>query len=237
MKPHLLLRSLVVTFAGLLVSLAMTGDSYGQDGARDYYTPRITVVDKQFLENVEKYHLVPVLQGRGKNALVNSKGDLEFVLNYYPNHPQALDLYSQLCTAKAPPQQCGADSRFQAALAINSNAAPTYVVYGIHLQRQGKTSDAVDQYRIALRLNPGSVNAHYNIALALFDLQKFQESNAHAQAAYAAGVPYPGLKDKLARSGHWKPLDESQIAQIIQQDSGDGATTKSGSALPEKSAK
>lgn len=237
MEPCHLLRSLVSTFAGLVVLLAMTGESYGQDGGRDYYAPRDTVVDRQFLENVEKYHLVPALQARGKNPLANFKADFEFVLNYYPNHPQALDLYSQLCTAKAPPPQCGADSRFRGALAINPNAAPTYIIYGIHLQRQGKPIEAVSQYRSALRFNPGSINAHYNIALALFELEKFQESNAHAQVAYAQGVPYPGLKDKLTRTGHWMPLDKNQIAQIFQNEGGGGASTKTGSDDPAASGK
>lgn len=97
-------------------------------------------------------------------------------------------------------------------------------MYGIHLQRKGKTADAVTQYRNALRLDPGSINAHYNIALALYDLKKFEESNAHAQAAYAAGVTYEGLRSKLTRTGHWKPMDADQITQALQQGNqgGDG---------------
>lgn len=110
-------------------------------------------------------------------------------------------------------------------------------MYGIHLQRKGKTAEAVTQYRNALRLDPGSINAHYNIALALFDLQQFEESNAHAQAAYAAGVPYAGLRDKLTRAGQWKPLDDGQTAQIIRQGKGVAATTKSGSESPVTSTK
>jgi tetratricopeptide (TPR) repeat protein len=214
------MRSIGWSLATLLLTVFVAADSYAQKGGRDYYAPRVTTEDRQFLDNVEKPHLAPSQQKRGNKDFASAKGDLEFVLRYYPNHPLALDLISQLCTTYSTLPNCDADLWFEAALALNPQAAPTYVVYGIHLQRKGKTAEAVTQYRNALRLDPNSINAHYNIALALFDLKQFEESNAHAQAAYAGGVPYAGLRDKLTRAGQWKPLDDRQTAPIIKQGNG-----------------
>lgn len=209
------MRSIIwalATFLGLALSAADCG---AQQGGRDYYAPYVTPDDQQLLVNVEKYHLAPTQEKRGKKAFAGAKGDVEFILRYYPNHPVALDLMSQLCTAYPVPPNCDADLWFQKAIAVNEQAAPTYVVYGIHLQRKGKTAEAVSQYRSALRLDPSSINAHYNIALALVDLKQFEEANAHAQLAYAAGVTYTGLRDKLTRTGHWKPLDADQSARAL----------------------
>jgi tetratricopeptide (TPR) repeat protein len=214
----------------LFMSLA-TGVGHAQTGGRDYYAPRLTNDDRSLFENVEKFHLPQAQAQRGKTTFPSVKGDLDFILRYYPNHPVALDLMSQLCVASPLLAGCDMEDYFAAAIAVNPRAAPTFVVYGIHLQRKGRIADAVLQYRKALQLNANSVNAHYNMALALFDLKQFEESNAHAQVAYALGAPYPGLRDKLTRAAQWKVLDEAQMAHIIQQGSRDGASADVGPSL------
>lgn len=130
--------------------------------------------------------------------------DCTFILRYFPNHPEALFQLGRVCEAWKDPR-CDPEEWFEKAIAINPSAATTYVVIGINRLRLKKISEAIASLKQGVDLEPGSINAHYNLALAYFDAKEFELSNQHAQLAYQLGAPLPGLRDKLKRAGQWKP--------------------------------
>lgn len=47
-----------------------------------------------------------------------------------------------------------------------------------------------------------SAELHYFLGLVLVDLKDFEAAQEHARAAYEQGYPLPGLRERLASSGH-----------------------------------
>lgn len=157
------------------------------------------------LRTVEINHL-----GLGREKLrtryyESAFGEFAFILLHFPNHPQGLMGMVEVCRNWKTPK-CSMDVFFERAVAVNPNAGGTYVTQGIYLARQGRYPAAIDSYRRSLELEADSPNAHYNLGLAYFETKQFERANEHAQKAYELGFPLPGLREKLKRSGHWKPI-------------------------------
>lgn len=184
--------------------LALAQKSGLEEGGLDYYAPRTGRNEIDLFNNVQGHHLNPGREKLAKGQYYYALQDVEFILRYYPNHPQALNLLSELCLKWKSPA-CHADQWFQKALERNPDAAPTYVVYGIYLQRKKQLDEAVKAYQRAIELDPGSVNAHYNLALAYIDLKQYDLANQHAQKSYELGVSLPGLRSRLEKLGKWDP--------------------------------
>jgi predicted Zn-dependent protease len=171
----------------------------------DYYAPR-SGVDTEAFNAVMTHHFGPgreeVAIGRFGAALAH----FEFLLNYFPNHPQTLVELSELCLKwKSPICDAAAERRFQAAIQRNPEAAQSYVVQGLYFHRNNRLDEAVKSYSRAIELAPNSINAHYNLGLAYTDLQQYDLANQHAQKAYALGVSLPGLRARLEKAGKWNP--------------------------------
>ena len=173
-----------------------------QAGDRDYYAPRTNNEQITLLKNVESYHLGPGQAKMAKRAYPSALQEFEFILRYFPNHPQALSLLSELCR-QWPERPCDADEWFEKAINRNPNVSHTYLVYGIHLHRKKQLKEAVDAYRRAIEITPNSMNTHYNLGLAYADLQQYDLANQHAQRAYQLGAYTPGLRNKLEAVGKW----------------------------------
>ena len=70
-----------------LPARAQTGDQYSDpEHNKDYYS----VIDKNLLRTVEAYHLRQGDEKMRAKRYAAAQGDFDFILNYYPNHPQAL---------------------------------------------------------------------------------------------------------------------------------------------------
>ena len=184
-------------------------------GTWDYYRAGASAESVQALRNVEQYHIEPGVQRMRQTNYAGALEDFEFILNYFPNHPRALTLMSELCVKWKNPR-CEAESRLERAIQINPKASQTYVIQGLHFQRLNARERAIGAYKQALDLNPASSNAHYNLGLAYFDLKRFDLANLHAQATYVLGFPLPGLRDKLTRAGHWKTLPEDEVKRVTR---------------------
>ncbi len=78
------------------------------------------------------------------------------------------------------------------------------VLYGNYLIGKGDTSAALEQLRVADGLSTDDANLQYNLGLAYFKLKKYDMALAHAQKAYAAGFPLPGLREMLMSVGKWQ---------------------------------
>ena len=176
-----------------------------QEGNRDYYTAR-SAVDIELLTAVEKYHLQPGYEKLSEKRYEAAFADAKFILRYFPNHPKALMMLSEICNRWQSPD-CNPDEWFEKAVSRNPAVSETYVLYGIYLHRTKRFDAAVKSYKQALEIDPMSLNAHYNLGLAYVDLKQYELANQHAQKSYALGAPFPGLREKLKRVGAWKPLD------------------------------
>jgi tetratricopeptide (TPR) repeat protein len=199
----------LVLAAGLVVATTAQAQIVVE---RDYYTSS----DTELLNNLNRYHVLPAEQKISKHLYVYARADIDFILRYYPNHPQALLLLVQLCNE--PGQRCDLDLIFESAIAINPSAAGTYVTQGVYLHRVKRYADAIKAYKSALSLNPSSVNAHYNLGLAYIETKQYVLANEEAGHAYALGAPLPGLRDRLKQLKQWKPLDPAPSVDVSAPD-------------------
>jgi tetratricopeptide (TPR) repeat protein len=197
---------------GLLIAAAT---AFAQQANRDYYTAKQTKEGAELLKNVEKYHINNGIENMKSGNFLYAKRDYEFILRYFPNHPQALELISDLCDVKWKTPKCESDPWFRKAIDKNPTVSQTFLVNGLHLQRTGRVPEAIDSYKRAIELNPLSANAHYNLALAYVDQKQYELANRHAQLSYALGMPFPGLKDQLVRAGQWKPMDPEEVKREL----------------------
>ena len=170
----------------------------------DYYAPRTTSEQVIQLKNVEEYHIGPGQAKTAQRFYPSAQQEFEFILRYYPNHPKALSLLSDLCQ-RWPVRTCNADAWFEKAIKRNPNVSQTYHLYGIHLHRKKQLKEAVQAYRRAIELAPKSMYAHYDLGLAYADLQQYDLANQHAQKSYQLGAYMPGLRNKLEKVGKWDP--------------------------------
>jgi Tfp pilus assembly protein PilF len=184
-----------------VVALLASGFACAQAVDNDYYTTH----DTTLLRTVERYHVLVAEEKIRTKYYSSARQDLEFVLRYFPNHPRGLLLMAQLCTEQST-QRCDLDLIFEKAIDINPNVAGTYVTQGVYLHRVKRYREAIASYQHALKIDPNSLNAHYNLALAYLETKEYGLANEHAQRAYALGAPFPGLRDRLKQSGQWKPV-------------------------------
>jgi tetratricopeptide (TPR) repeat protein len=200
-------RTFWATAAASTVGLLfVSGTAFAQGGGYDYYAPRTDNADITRLTNVEGYHVAPGQAQAARGNYYYAQQEFEFILNYYPNHPKALGLLSDLCAKYTDPRcSTAAEARFQAAISRNPEIGQTYLLYGIHLHRKRQLEQAVKAYRRAIELAPSSVSAHYNLGLAYVDLKQYDLANQHAQRSYQLGAYTPGLRNRLEKVGKWNP--------------------------------
>lgn len=187
-----LLVGLSVSCLAFQVAFADAGEPY------DYYVP----APDRLLENVEKYHLN---QGIGKVKAGHYKeawSEFGFMLHYFPNHPKALQLMSDLSIMMG--NQAEALKYFDQATKLYPGHAATYGLWAVFLHKMNKLEQAIEKYQQALQLDPNSAEINYNLGLAYFTQKKYKEANQLAQKAYQHGYPLNGLKKKLQEAGAWK---------------------------------
>jgi tetratricopeptide (TPR) repeat protein len=189
--------------AALAAAASAQGYQYGDRGPYNYYTgdPQ----ERGLLRSVEGNHLNLLRQKTRHPDPYLVFGECDFVLGKFPNHPEALYLCTEHSATRAKKPEIG-QRYLERASQLFPDVASTQVIYGIYLQRLGKTKLAVEKYERGLELDPASRNAHYNLGLAYLSLKEYDLANKHAQQAYALGHPSPGLRTGLQRVGKWAPL-------------------------------
>ncbi len=192
----------------LTLLIAISPTVLAQRGNLDYYAPRTKgegSVDQIYNSSLNN-HLRDGRERLATGDYGSAKREFEFVLNYVPNDPQALNGLSEVCVKwKLPTCDMAMEQRFQKAIERNPGAAPSYVVQALYLHRKNKLEEAVKMYKQAIELAPNSINANYNIGLAYVDLKQYDLANLHAQKSYALGVTLPGLRARLQSAGKWNP--------------------------------
>lgn len=159
------------------------------------------------LDVVERAHFTPEVERLEAGNTTEAIGDINYTITAWPNHHRAL--YSAMRyrmaawewpeDARVPPAEC----QLQRAIAFSPNDPVPYMLFGMLLHKAQKYDDALASYRVANRLRPDDVLTLYNMGLTLVELNEYEEAMQVAQKAYAAGIPTPGLKNKLIAAGQW----------------------------------
>ena len=153
------------------------------------------------LSSVESFHLKPAFDLLAQDKLEYAYDELVFILLWFPNHPKALDLMTQVATRAKQPQV--AEKHFRDAFELYPNRAQTHMLYGNFLSKNGQRDKAIESYKRAIELDPNYAEGHYNLGLAYYHQKKYDLANTHAQTAYGYGYPLPGLERMLKEKKAW----------------------------------
>lgn len=149
------------------------------------------------LDMVEKYHLPKARQQMKNEGTIQwALADVEFVLSWFPNHPQALEMATTIARKKGAPES--ADKYYVRALQMYPSSGMTRLLYALHLHRTRRVDQAIEEYHKAIEMEPDNANAYYNLGLALLSEDRVAEAKKAAEKAYALGYPLPGLRKMLA---------------------------------------
>lgn len=158
-RLHILLLVLVTAV------FCYSGTLSAQDVNNDYFSPQR---NEKLLSMVEQYHLrtesfwSAYRSARPGEAL----SDVEFVLRYFPNHPQALMLLGSI--ARLIKNTSLGVAYYEKALALYPQHALTHAQYGAYLVEINRTEAGIAELKRAIQLDPNLVSAHVWLAQAYF---------------------------------------------------------------------
>jgi tetratricopeptide (TPR) repeat protein len=203
-------------FFGAQLSIACDLDlSNGRTGPWDFYDPAnhqpSSAAPQGNISRVVNVHLTPAMLALKHGNTSSISNDLDYTLRAIPNHPDALNLASRLelhikrgLARPGEKMTHDAECYFERAIVFRPNVSTTRMLYGIHLHRAAKYSDALSAYEAALNLGMSTPDLHYNTGLALYKAGRYEEAAEEAKLAYNMGFPLPGLRDYLREAGYWK---------------------------------
>ena len=160
------------------------------------------------LEVVENAHFTPAVEKLEAGNTATAINDIAYTLMAWPNHHRALHSamrYRMMFwewpeNAQVPPAEC----QMQRAMEFSPSDPIPYMMYGLLLHKSKQYEKALFAYRAANSLRPDDVLTQYNMGLTLVELEQYDEAKQMADTVYAAGMPLPGLKNKLIAAGHWQ---------------------------------
>ncbi|MFP5406737.1 MAG: tetratricopeptide repeat protein, partial [Gammaproteobacteria bacterium] len=157
---------------------------------------------------VERFHFTPSVETLKRGNTGSIGGDLNYTLRVFPNHARALAAMARyaarLGSTKVPGAEYPAECYFDRAIRFAPDDAQVRALYADFLIQFKRPKDARDQLEAAERLNPSSPPILYNLALAWNALGDNDKAVPLARRAYAGGVQFPGLREKLKASGAWR---------------------------------
>lgn len=181
-----------------------SGKGYFDYNARD---PKTTHM-KSLVEGA--HFTVGVRQGKYGNA-GSLEGDLNYVLNKFPNHPQALMVMAKLqASDDFNPRRRqerkdylwpSIDCLIKRAMHFKPNDPNVYLVDAVIKHRAKRLKEAELSYLKTISLYPEHLEAHYNLGLLYLDMSQSEKALKHAKVAYAGQYPLIGLKKRLVEVG------------------------------------
>lgn len=213
----------------LLLAVLATAEAHanGMDGCptlRHGYGPYdYRTATKEQLLLVEGAHFFPNVENLRENTPHPNRGyivvpgnEIDYTLRAFPNHHRALMAASKLALRDKVDKPSGlkatVDCYFKSALNFREDDSYVPLIYGIHLAKKGRMTEAIEYFDRAKALGDDSPNLHYNLGLAYYQVKRYQDALDSAHKAYAEGFPLMGLKNLLMKSGHWqdpKPAPKS----------------------------
>lgn len=186
-------RFVVTISVGLLTSTswAIPGPGY------DYNEPAPLSV----VERVETYYFPHAQKALQSHEYDVAWGELAYILNYFPNHPQGLTLLQEL--AKATDRITDAKTYFEQGLSLFPTDHTLNQQFAEFLASLGEWESALAYYRNALASSPEDPRLHYDLGWALLELGRLPEALEHAQYAYEHGSHNAALREALTQHGVW----------------------------------
>lgn len=159
------------------------------------------------LQVVETAHFTPEIEQLQAGKSSTAINDIGYTITAWPNHHRALHSairYRMMYwdwpeDSQVPPAEC----QLQRAIKFSPQDPVPYMMYGLLLHKAEQYDKALESYQEAIRLRPDDVLTQYNMGLTLVELEQYEEAVRMAKSAYAAGMPLPGLKNKLMAAGQW----------------------------------
>ena len=95
------------------------------------------------------------------------------------------------------------DCYFERARRFAPDDVAVMLLEGHYFRKRKDWASARESYEAALALQPDSADVRYNVGLFYAEIGEYDKAVENARVAYSLGYPLPGLRNKLARSGHW----------------------------------
>jgi tetratricopeptide (TPR) repeat protein len=174
-------------------------------GRRDFRNMTSNADDLRDLNYHESYHIAPARkQLQAGNLQWDVMNNLNFVLVKVPNDHRALELLVQWDKAGGKSKSYPSPGCYLTWAAQFAPSDPMVWNYGGYFFYQKNDRKRAEQWWLtALEYDPANADVHYNLGLLYFAQGRYTDSRRHAEAAYSAGYPLPGLRDKLRKAGHW----------------------------------
>lgn len=190
--------------AGVQAGTPYCGDLTSSFGPFDY-RKRAELADSVKL--VEGAHFTADVENGIKGSTSFIGGDLHYTLAVFPNHIRALSTLSKLALRTKEVQifnmKWPAECYFNRAVRFAPDDGGAWAAYGSYLYATNKPDQAFKMFKQAVEVDPANPTINYNVGLAYFARKDYDNSLKHAQKAYAADYPLPGLKKKLIDAGKW----------------------------------
>ncbi len=194
----------LTVWSGLGISAVDGCPPLGPHGHRDYND--MSADARRKLNQINTTHLTSEVRSLQRGATTMYVGsELEFLLDIFPNHHEALEILIRLSfkerSAKPRGTKYSVDCYFEHAKEVAPNDGMVRVLYGVYLSRVGKKDLALPELLDAEKIRPNDGNVHYNLGLIYFDKKDYERAAEYAKKAYGLGFALPGLKEKLAGVG------------------------------------
>lgn len=164
--------------------------------------------DQVRISQVEGHHFDADTENliRGVNGSIGA--DIDFLVRYSPNHHRALAALVRMAIRDKTPKPSGVQIPVECyllrGLEFKPEDAEVHKIYGTYLARLSRNNEALARFEQAEKLAPDDPVVAYNIGLLLTEQRDFERARMYAKKAYAGGLEFPGLRDKLARQGQWR---------------------------------
>jgi tetratricopeptide (TPR) repeat protein len=183
---------LFALIAAKTLVFAQTGVNTSGAG-HDFFTAEQDGV-KGYLENMTINHLNKVTGWIQQGRINDAAADLQYVLDRFPNNPQALQLLPMV--ARLAKNQAMATSYFEKALKQFPQYAITHAQYGLYLVSNGNVDEGVEQFKQCIAIEPKLAAGHAGLAHAYArkgDMTKAREAANKARELGFTGQLPAGL--------------------------------------------
>lgn len=182
----------------------------GRHGPFDYRTAKRNerdLVEKvHFNEHYRAYKMgKKKFQKRFDHIIETPAAGFGYTLWAFPNHHVALaaveDLGIKQKSEKVDGLQLRVECYFQRAVRLAPNDGLVRALYGYYFARRDQVAQAERQLSSAIELRGNDVNVLNYVATAYLEVGKLDQAVEYARQAYAAGYPFPGLRQRLQKAG------------------------------------
>ncbi len=183
--------------------LGLCGPLENSFGPFDYRT-----ATKEQKSIVERYRFTPAVETLRSGSTGSIGSDLDYTLRAFPNHLRALSAlsrYSQrVGQTRIPGAHYPVECYFDRAIRFTPDDPQVRVLYGFYLMKQKRVKEARTQLSAAEGAGHDDPQVAYNLGLAYLELGDYDRSVIFAKKAYAGGISFPGLRNRLTAAGKWK---------------------------------